>query len=239
MELDRATWQHVIDTNLTGPFLCTKHAARHMKTQGAGKIINISSIYGVIAPSKGLQVAYTVTKRGVIGLTKVNAVELAPLNIQINAIVPGWYFSEMTEELRGTASSSRTTHARRPLGRWAGPHRDMLISRIFCLGLCERRGDCRRRRLYSERRSRTELTPPARAALGGRSPPISPSPRVGTDNRGLPAYRRSHLLSAADHIRPRRLLGSVCPGEGHIDRLCCFRSRKEARAGADSCLRPL
>jgi NAD(P)-dependent dehydrogenase (short-subunit alcohol dehydrogenase family) len=64
MELDRATWQHVIDTNLTGPFLCTKHAARHMKTQGAGKIINISSIYGVIAPSKGLQVAYTVAKHG-------------------------------------------------------------------------------------------------------------------------------------------------------------------------------
>jgi len=73
MELDRATWQHVIDTNLTGAFLCTKHAARHMKTQGAG-----SSIYGVIAPSKGLQVAYTVAKHAVIGLTKVNA------------IVPGW-----------------------------------------------------------------------------------------------------------------------------------------------------
>jgi len=44
MDLDRATWQRVIDTNLTGAFLCTKYAARHMQAQGAGKIINVSSI---------------------------------------------------------------------------------------------------------------------------------------------------------------------------------------------------
>ena len=77
MDLDRATWQRVIDTNLTGAFLCTKYAARHMQAQGACKIINVSSIYGVMAPSKGLQVAYTVAKHGMIGLTRVNAVELA------------------------------------------------------------------------------------------------------------------------------------------------------------------
>src|SRR5262245_37932235 len=47
MELDRATWQRVIDTNLTGAFLCTKHAARHMKEQGGGKIINVASVYAL------------------------------------------------------------------------------------------------------------------------------------------------------------------------------------------------
>ena len=129
MELDRATWQHVIDTNLTGAFLCTKHAARHMKTQGAGKIINISSIYGVIAPSKGLQVAYTVAKHGVIGLTKVNAVELAPLIIQVNAIVPGWYFTEMTEELRGTPFEQSVIR-RTPAGRW-GDGRDLIGTCLY------------------------------------------------------------------------------------------------------------
>ncbi|HUJ97290.1 MAG TPA: 3-oxoacyl-ACP reductase family protein [Stellaceae bacterium] len=129
MELDRDTWQHVIDTNLTGAFLCTKHAARQMKTQGAGKIINISSIYGVIAPSKGLQVAYTVAKHGVIGLTKVNAVELAPLNIQVNAIVPGWYFTEMTEELRGTAFEQSVVQ-RTPAGRW-GDGRDLVGTCLY------------------------------------------------------------------------------------------------------------
>jgi len=117
MELDRITWQNVIDTNLTGAFLCTKHAARHMKSRRAGKIINVSSIYGLLAPSKGLQVAYTVAKHAVIGLTKVNAVELAPLNIQVNAIVPGWYFTEMTEELRDTAFQDSVVR-RTPTGRW-------------------------------------------------------------------------------------------------------------------------
>jgi 2-deoxy-D-gluconate 3-dehydrogenase len=117
MELGLAAWQQVINTNLTGAFLCTKYAARRMKTQGAGKIVNVSSIYGMLAPSKGLQVAYTVAKHGVIGLTKVNAVELAPLGIQVNAIVPGWYFTEMTEELRGTAFEQSVIR-RTPAGRW-------------------------------------------------------------------------------------------------------------------------
>src|SRR4051812_7014761 len=68
MELERADWDRVMAINLTGPFLCTKHAARHMKQQGSGKIINIASVYGLTAPSKGLQVAYTASKHGVIVL---------------------------------------------------------------------------------------------------------------------------------------------------------------------------
>jgi 2-deoxy-D-gluconate 3-dehydrogenase len=129
MELDHAAWQRVLDTNLTGAFLCTKHAARHMKRQGAGKIINIASIYGVVAPSKGLQVAYTVAKHGLIGLTRVNAVELAPLGIQVNAVVPGWYFTEMTEELRGTAFEQSVIR-RTPAGRW-GEVRDLVGTCLY------------------------------------------------------------------------------------------------------------
>jgi 2-deoxy-D-gluconate 3-dehydrogenase len=117
MELERSIWQHVIDTNLTGAFLCTKHAARRMKGQGSGKIINVSSVYGLVAPSRGLQVAYTVAKHALIGLTKVNSVELAPLGIQVNAIAPGWFFTEMTEELRGTAFEQAVVR-RAPAGRW-------------------------------------------------------------------------------------------------------------------------
>lgn len=101
-ELERTDWDHVMNINVTGPFLCTKHAARMMKTQGSGKIINISSIWGLIAPSRGLQVPYTVSKHALIGLTKVNAVELAQYGIQVNAIAPGYYLTEMTAELSGT-----------------------------------------------------------------------------------------------------------------------------------------
>ena len=101
MELTRDEWDRVIAANLTGPFLCTKHAARAMTAQRSGKIINIASIWGVIAPSRGLQVAYTASKHGVVGLTRVTAVELAPFGVQVNAIAPGYYATEMTRELAG------------------------------------------------------------------------------------------------------------------------------------------
>jgi 2-deoxy-D-gluconate 3-dehydrogenase len=101
LELELADWNRVLDTNLTGAFLCTKHAGRLMQAQGAGKIINIASVNGVTAPSKGLQVAYAVSKSGVIALTRVNAVELAPLGIQVNAIAPGYFITEMTADLAG------------------------------------------------------------------------------------------------------------------------------------------
>ena len=117
LDLDRADWQRVLDVNLTGAFLCTKHAARLMRAQGSGKIVNIASIYGVLAPSRGLQVAYTVAKHALIGLTRVNAVELAPLGIQVNAVAPGWYFTEMTDELRGSGFQS-AVERRTPAGRW-------------------------------------------------------------------------------------------------------------------------
>lgn len=102
MELERAAWDHVMAVNITGPFLCTKHAARMMAAQRSGKIINIASIWGLVAPSKGLQVPYTTSKHALIGLTRVNAVELASHGIQVNAIAPGYFGTEMTAELKGT-----------------------------------------------------------------------------------------------------------------------------------------
>ena len=116
MELERGDWDRVLAVNLTGPFLCTKHAARRMQAQGSGKIINLSSVYGLTAPSKGLQVAYTASKHGLIGLTRVNAAELTPLGIQVNAIAPGYFFTEMTEELRGTPLE-QAIKRRTPSGR--------------------------------------------------------------------------------------------------------------------------
>ena len=102
LELERSAWDHVMSINVTGTFLCTKHAARMMKAQGGGKIVNISSVYGLTAPSKGLQVVYTTSKHAVIGLTKVTAVELAEYGIRVNAIAPGFFMTEMTAEIKGT-----------------------------------------------------------------------------------------------------------------------------------------
>jgi 2-deoxy-D-gluconate 3-dehydrogenase len=129
LTLERSDWDQVLAVNLTGAFLCTKHAARHMAERKCGKVINIASIYGLVAPSRGRQVAYTAAKHGLIGLTKVNAVELAPLGIQVNAIAPGFHFTDMVEELRGTAFEE-AVRRRSPAGRWGEP-RDLVGAAVF------------------------------------------------------------------------------------------------------------
>jgi len=90
-------WKKVIDINLTGAFICSKHIARYMIKNRSGKIINISSIVGVHGNAG--QSNYSSSKAGIIGLTKTLARELAGRNILVNAIAPGYIETEMTEKL--------------------------------------------------------------------------------------------------------------------------------------------
>jgi 2-deoxy-D-gluconate 3-dehydrogenase len=120
MTTEKTDWDRVISVNLTGVFLCTKHAARRMAERQQGKIINIASVYGLTAPSKGLQVAYTASKHAVIGLTRANAVELAPLGVQVNAIAPGWHKTEIVDDMRGKPIDE-AVRRRTPMGRWGEP----------------------------------------------------------------------------------------------------------------------
>jgi NAD(P)-dependent dehydrogenase (short-subunit alcohol dehydrogenase family) len=113
LDLSEADWDDVVDTNLKGCFLCTQAAARHMRTQGAGVIINIGSGCNKV-PFPDL-VSYTASKGGVEMLTKVAALELGPLGIRVNCVAPGAIEVERTKLERPdyAGTFSRLTPLRR------------------------------------------------------------------------------------------------------------------------------
>jgi 3-oxoacyl-[acyl-carrier protein] reductase len=90
-------WQEVQDVNLKGTFHCMKAVTRPMMKQRSGKIINLTSVVGLIG-NKG-QANYSAAKAGIIALTKSVARELASRNIQINAVAPGYIATDLTENL--------------------------------------------------------------------------------------------------------------------------------------------
>jgi len=97
IRMSESDWDAVIAVNLKGTFNCTKAAARIMMKQRKGKIINISSVVGVMG-NVG-QANYSASKGGVISLTKSAAKELAPRGVTVNAVAPGYIETEMTKAL--------------------------------------------------------------------------------------------------------------------------------------------
>ncbi|MFQ5996863.1 MAG: 3-oxoacyl-[acyl-carrier-protein] reductase [Dehalococcoidales bacterium] len=111
------TWDEVINTNLRGAYLCTKFAVRSMMEQFWGRIINISSLAGLVG-NMG-QSNYSAAKGGLIAFTKSVARELGSRNITVNAIAPGFITTEMTDKL--PAETKDAILARIPLKRFGKP----------------------------------------------------------------------------------------------------------------------
>ena len=98
MRMKLEDWQAVIDLNLTGVFLCTKAVSKIMLKQKSGRIINVSSVAGLMG-NPG-QANYSAAKAGVIGFTKTIAKELASRGITVNAVAPGFIATDMPKDLK-------------------------------------------------------------------------------------------------------------------------------------------
>lgn len=103
-EMSEAQWDRVLDVDLKGPFLCSKHAARHMiAREGPGRIITISSTSGLVGIPE--QVGYQSAKHGVIGQVRTLALELAPHEVTVNAVCPTVVDSPMLDHLVETGKA--------------------------------------------------------------------------------------------------------------------------------------
>lgn len=125
-------WNKVINTNLTGAFLCSQAAYPHMKRNGGGKIVNIGSMLSIFGASYAG--AYGASKGGLVQMTKALACAWAKDNIQVNAILPGWIDTPLTESARReVAGLHERVLARTPAGRWGKPQ-DLAGIAVFLTG---------------------------------------------------------------------------------------------------------
>ena len=111
-------WDAIIENQLTSVFLLSKLVGKRMAERGAGKIINIGSMYSIFGSS--LVPSYSAAKGAIIQLTKSMAIELAAHNIQVNAIIPGWISTDMTAAIEESEMGNEII-ARTPAGRWGRP----------------------------------------------------------------------------------------------------------------------
>ena len=118
-DLTLTEWHTVLDTNLTSAFLCSRAAYPYLKKRG-GKLINIGSMTSIFGAS--FAPAYSASKGGIVQLTRALATSWASDQIQVNAILPGWIDTELTQKSRvEVAGLQERIIARTPAGRWGTP----------------------------------------------------------------------------------------------------------------------
>ena len=119
-DLTSEQWDSVIDVNLRAAFLASKEAYTHMIANGGGKVINIGSMYSIFGSDWGSP--YSASKGGLIQLTKSLAVSWAKDNIQVNAILPGWFVTDLTRGIKESDPARHDNISRRiPSERWGNP----------------------------------------------------------------------------------------------------------------------
>ena len=143
-----ADWDYVIAVNLAAPLVLSRALAGPMKERGWGRIIHISSVFGLV--SRAGRNAYSATKAGLIGLTRSMSLELASFGVTVNAILPGPFETPLTAALHPDPERKQWFTDRVPMGRWGRP--DELAGPCSC---------------WLPMRGATSPEPPWRSTAGG------------------------------------------------------------------------
>ena len=178
-----ADWDRVIESQLNAVFLLSKLVAAAMAARRRGKIVNVGSMYWYFG--SGLIPSYSAAKGAVIQLTKSMAIELAPHNVQVNAIAPGWIETDMTAPVRTPAMiamNDRDSGADPggPVGTAGRDCRNRCVPGLARVGLRHRRDHSRGRWLFDQVRALPSPDRPECASATGDRPGLDTSP-TGSD----------------------------------------------------------
>jgi 3-oxoacyl-[acyl-carrier protein] reductase len=116
LEITDKDWNDTLAVNLTGVFLCSQAVAREMRDQGSGAIVNMASTNGILG-ERGLA-HYNASKAGVVLLSKTMAIELAPYNIRVNSVCPGFILTDLVQEGGMPEEEIRAYTSKIPLDRY-------------------------------------------------------------------------------------------------------------------------
>jgi NAD(P)-dependent dehydrogenase (short-subunit alcohol dehydrogenase family) len=128
-EISMNDFEEIVQINLLGHFRLTQGLVKGMKTRRYGRIVNISSIWSLVCRER--RVTYSAAKAGLNGLTRAMALELAPYNILVNAIAPGYVSTDLTKK-NNTASELEAITKLIPLGRLADPQEIAELVAFLC-----------------------------------------------------------------------------------------------------------
>jgi len=115
-------FRRVVDVNLVGLFVGCREAAKVMLEHGSGSIVNVASVLGLVGSGRVKQASYAATKTAVVGLTRELAAQWARRGVRVNAIAPGWFVTEMTDELFGNERGVDFVRRGTPMGRPGAEH---------------------------------------------------------------------------------------------------------------------
>ena len=118
LEMEDNEWDFTINTDLTSVFKVTRAFANIMKKNNYGRIINIASMYGLVGNTEIPTIAYHSSKGGVVNFTRAAAAELAPFGITVNAICPGYFYTELTTDVLNTDSFQEFAKVHVPMQRY-------------------------------------------------------------------------------------------------------------------------
>ena len=130
LDMNDDDWNFTIDTDLTSVFKMTRAFGNIMKKNNYGRIINIASMYGLVGNDEIPTIAYHSSKGGVVNFTRAAAAELSKYNITVNAICPGYFYTELTKEVLDTERFQEFARTHVPMKRY-GKEGELNAGAIF------------------------------------------------------------------------------------------------------------